>query len=128
MAACSYGCPAICLGSGPMPGGGSSASGTVTPKDGTVWNPGRLLLGAGRPERSAIGTEQEHGIRSRLPALVRQGLRDPQDQLKHAPRSVSSKTRSDQQETNSRGPPTPSTERPLISQLSTARGCREPPQ
>jgi hypothetical protein len=39
---------------------------------GTVWNPGRLLLGAGRPERSAIGTEQEQGIRSRLPALVRQ--------------------------------------------------------
>jgi len=39
---------------------------------GTVWNPGRLLLGAGRPERSAIGTEQEQGIRSRLLALVRQ--------------------------------------------------------
>ena len=39
---------------------------------GTVWNPGRLLVGAGRPERSAIGTEQEQGIRSRLPALVRQ--------------------------------------------------------
>jgi hypothetical protein len=39
---------------------------------GTVWNPGRLLLGAGRPERSAIGTEQEQGIRSRLPALVKQ--------------------------------------------------------
>jgi hypothetical protein len=39
---------------------------------GTVWNPGRLLVGAGRPERSAIGTEQEQGIRCRLPALVRQ--------------------------------------------------------
>lgn len=34
--------------------------------------PGRLLVGAGRPERSAIGTEQEQGIRSRLPALIRQ--------------------------------------------------------
>jgi hypothetical protein len=39
---------------------------------GTVWNPGRLLMSAGRPERSAIGTEQEQGIRSRLPALVSQ--------------------------------------------------------
>ena len=29
-------------------------------------------MGAGRPERSAIGTEQEQGIRSRLPALVKQ--------------------------------------------------------
>ena len=39
---------------------------------GTVWNPGRLLLGEGRPERSAIGTEQEQGIKGRLPALVKQ--------------------------------------------------------
>jgi tetratricopeptide (TPR) repeat protein len=31
-----------------------------------------LLLGAGGPERSAIGTEQEQGIRSRPPALVEQ--------------------------------------------------------
>ena len=41
-------------------------------RSGTVWNAGRLLLGAGGPERSAVGTEQEQGIRSRLPALLRQ--------------------------------------------------------
>jgi hypothetical protein len=28
-------------------------------------------VGAGRPERSTIGTEQEQRIRSRIPALVR---------------------------------------------------------
>jgi hypothetical protein len=41
-----------------------------------VWNPGRLLLGAGCPERSAVGTEQEQGIRSWLPALVKQQQRE----------------------------------------------------
>jgi hypothetical protein len=63
--------------------GGSDPTGDATPiltglrhsdakGRGTVWNPGRLELGARRPERSAIGTEQEEGIRSRLPALVKQ--------------------------------------------------------
>ncbi len=56
-----------------LPPAERSTYGTVTPKDKeTVWKPGRLLQGAGRPERSAVGTEQEQGIRSRLPALINQ--------------------------------------------------------
>jgi hypothetical protein len=34
-------------------------------------------MGAGRPERSAIGTKQKQGIRSRLPARVRQQQTEP---------------------------------------------------
>src|SRR5215217_1556675 len=61
------------LGGHPSTPDHASAYGTVTPKDpGTVWNPGRLLMSAGRPERSAIRTEQQQGIKSRLPALVSQ--------------------------------------------------------
>jgi hypothetical protein len=55
-----------------VPAIGRSTDGTMTLKDGPVWNHGRLLLGAGGPERSAVGTEQQQGIRSRLPALGRQ--------------------------------------------------------
>jgi hypothetical protein len=53
-----------------------STCGKVTPKDGDGLGSWTLLVDAGRPERSAIGTEQEQGIRSRLPALVKQQQAD----------------------------------------------------
>jgi hypothetical protein len=57
--------------------GERSTYGTVTRKDeGRSGTLDGLLLGAGGPERSAIGPEQEQGIRSRLPALLRQQQRE----------------------------------------------------
>jgi hypothetical protein len=48
-----------------------------------------VLMSAGGPERSAIGTEQEQGIRSRLPALVRQQQTEQMSAVALRPRSPS---------------------------------------